>query len=97
MSDWPYAADGVERDEFAESLRLPLTGDPYPGRCYITAVIVSVEPHLWHGVRPTDDELRAVASFHDEYVAYWVPRALEGEDAGEAIRPRLRGERALPD
>jgi hypothetical protein len=70
-TDWPYAADGVDRDEFAASLRLPLICDPYPGRCYITAVIVSVEPHLWHGVRPTDEELRAVASFHDEYVEYW--------------------------
>jgi hypothetical protein len=65
-AEWLYAEDGVERDEFAESLRLPLIVHPYPRWCYITAVVV--DPHLWHGIRPTDDELRAVASFHQEYV-----------------------------
>lgn len=70
-TDWPYAEDGVERDEFAESLRLPLIDSPYPRWCYITAVVVSSNPYLWQGIRPSDDELRAVASFHQEYVDHW--------------------------
>lgn len=70
-TDWPYAKDGVERDEFAESLRIPLIGNPYPYWCYITAVVVRSDQRLWAGARPTDDELRVVASYHDEYCAHW--------------------------
>lgn len=69
--EWPYAEDGVKRDEFAESLRLPIISSPYPRWCYVTAVMVGEYP--WEGMsqRPTDDELRAVASFHDEYVTHY--------------------------
>lgn len=72
IQDWPYAEDGVARDVFCESLRLPLIGNPYPRWCYITAVVVPPpdEPG-WRGVRPTDDELRVVASYHEAYCAYW--------------------------
>lgn len=71
--DWPYADDIVVRDEFAESLRLPLISTPYPRWCYITAVVVNPESQLpgWAGVRPTDAELCAVASFHQEYIDNW--------------------------
>lgn len=67
MATDPY--EGVVRDDFAESLRLPLVTSPYPRWHFITAVVVGED--LWQAVRPTDDELRVVASFHDEYVAYW--------------------------
>lgn len=69
-SDWPYAIDGVERDEFAEGLRIPIIYTAYPRWCYITAVVVDEQlednpGRLWHGVRPTDDELRAIACYHE--------------------------------
>ena len=57
--------------KLAEELRVPLISCPYPRWCYITAVVVSQEPHLWHGLLPTDDELRAVASYHQAYLDYW--------------------------
>lgn len=70
---WPYAEDGVKRDEFAESLRLPLVNTTHPRWCYITAVVVNPDrrDYPWIGIRPSDDELRVVASFHQEYVAHW--------------------------
>lgn len=72
-ADWPYAEDGVARDEFAESLRIPLIHSPYPRWYYITAVVVAPEETIsgWRGVRPTDGELRVVASYHEEYLTYW--------------------------
>lgn len=76
IADWPYAEDGVKRDEFAESLRLPLVNTDHPYWQYVTAVVVHDDRSdgfwLYRGVRPTDDELRAVAlGFHAEYVDYW--------------------------
>lgn len=62
---------GLMSTELATKLRIPLIGCPYPSWCYITAVVVSQEPHLWHGLLPTDDELRAVASYHQAYLDYW--------------------------
>lgn len=70
-NDWPFAEDGVKRDEFAESLRLPIIHNPYPRWCYITAVMVGEYPWDKTSVRPTDDELRAIASFHQEYLNHW--------------------------
>lgn len=75
MSDneWPYARDGVQRDEFAERLRLPLVSTPYPRWFYITAIVVAPAETIlgWRGVRPTDAELCAVASYHEEYCSRW--------------------------
>lgn len=71
MSDWPYVEDMPKRDAFAESLRIPLINSPYPRWRYITAVVVGEYPFEKFSVRPTDDELRIVASFHQEYVSRW--------------------------
>lgn len=57
--------------DLAVELRVPLIADPYPRWFYVTAVVVSREPHLWHGLMPTDDELRVVASFNDHYRETW--------------------------
>lgn len=80
--DWPYAEDGVQRDQFAESLRIPLIGTTHPRRTYITAVVVGVDhAGRWIGVRPTDDELRVVRSFHEQYLSHltswWVAQMAE--------------------
>src|SRR5687768_17693511 len=71
MTEWSYAEDGVKRDEFAESLRLPIISTPYPRWCYITAVMVGTYPWEHIGIRPSDDELRVIASFHQEYLNHW--------------------------
>jgi len=66
---WPYNEDGVKQGDFTEQFRFPIVSNPYPAWSYITAVVVSEEP--WHGLRPTDTELRMVASFHQEYIEHW--------------------------
>lgn len=57
--------------DLAVSLRIPLISTPYPRWYYVTAVVVSTDPHLWRGLMPTDDELRIVGSFNDEYREHW--------------------------
>jgi hypothetical protein len=77
-SEWPYAEDGVQRDEFAESLRLPIVRNPYPRFCYITAVMGN-DDVLYRSVRPTDEELRVVASFHEQYIEYWYTESYKAK------------------
>jgi hypothetical protein len=57
--------------ELATSLRVPFITTPYPHWFYVTAVVVSDEKYLWRGLLPTDDEVRMVASFTDEYREHW--------------------------
>lgn len=97
MAEWTW--EDVQRDEFAESLRVPLVTSPYPSWRYITAVVVS---DLWRGVRPSDDELRVVASFHEEYCSRWYrggqrqkmaecPFDLDGAANGRFLVKRANG------
>jgi hypothetical protein len=78
----PYAEDLACRHALAEQLRIPLIRNPYPRWRYTTAIVVSDD--LWHGLMPTDDELRMVGSFHEEYSVYFL-----GPDADRGYRARL--------
>lgn len=69
--DFPYATDGVAPDDPASQHRFPIVNTPYPGWAYITAVVVRGNESWLPAVRPTDDELRLVASFHEQYCSYW--------------------------
>lgn len=60
-----------KQTELATSLRVPFITNPYPRWFYVTAVVVSDDPYLWRGEQPTEDEVRMVASFADEYREYW--------------------------
>lgn len=81
-----YAEDGVKKDKRSVQYHFPIITTLYPTWYYITAVVVDKS---WGGVRPTDEELRIVGSFHDEYVhhyygdpAYgWIARQREKHPA----------------
>jgi hypothetical protein len=60
-----------KQTELATSLRIPFINNPYPRWYYVTAIVVSTDPRLWRGLMPTDDEVRVVASFNDEYRQYF--------------------------
>lgn len=66
----PYdpGTDLAARHELAESLRIPLLNSPHPRWYYVTGIVVG---DLWFGTMPTDQEIRAVASFADEYRVRW--------------------------
>jgi hypothetical protein len=73
-----YADDGVVADDPANRYRFPLISTAYPRWYYITAVVVG---GLWEGVRPTEDELVIVDSFHEAYCQYWYGPAKTGQRA----------------
>ena len=56
-----YAEDGVRETGY----RFPIITTAYPRWCYVTAVVAGGS---WDGQDPTEDELRIIASFHEEYV-----------------------------
>lgn len=55
--------------ELAVSLRVPLVPDPHPKYCYLVSVVVGDD--VWGGEYPTEDELRMIASFREEYIERW--------------------------
>lgn len=69
--DFPYTADGVKQGDFSEQYRFPIVTTSHPAWAYITAVVVADDDGWPEAVRPTDDELRVVGSFHREYCDYW--------------------------
>lgn len=75
-----YAFDGVQLDQRSVQYRYPIITTMYPRWAYITAVVVG---ELWGGVLPTDDDLRVIASFHDEYIRYWYGDPERGWIAGQ--------------
>lgn len=56
--------------ELSLELRVPVIVSPHPRWFYVTAVVVGRWPYH-EGPVPTDDELRMVGSFHEEYCSYW--------------------------
>lgn len=57
------------QSELATSLRIPFITSSHPRWYYVTAVVV--EDDLYGAAVPTDDELRMVASFNDQYREHW--------------------------
>lgn len=64
----PYAEDGVRDHPLSLELRVPLVSSPHTRWNYVTAVVVG---GIWEAGEPTDDEMRMIGSYHDEYVSYW--------------------------
>jgi hypothetical protein len=66
-----YAPDDVspKQTALATELRVPFITSPHPRWFYVTAIVVSDD--LWRGLEPTEDEVRAVASFNDHYRDHW--------------------------
>jgi hypothetical protein len=60
-TDWPYDTD---RDDPLINLRIPVTSS-HPDWCYLVAFDRD------SAARPTDTEARMMASFREEYIAYW--------------------------
>jgi len=71
-----FAEDGVMLDTRSHPYRFPIASTAYPRWCYVTAVVVG---DLWGGITPTDDELRMVASFHDEYIQNFYRESYKAE------------------
>lgn len=66
----PYAEDGVQNRPLSLEMRVPIITTPYPRWSYITAIVVAGWP--WHeSPEPSDDEIRMIGSFHEEYCSYW--------------------------
>lgn len=65
----PYAEDIAEADPVSLEIRVPLIRHPHPRWYYVTAVVVNAE--LWVGLKPTEEELRIIGSFHEEYMSHW--------------------------
>lgn len=66
-----YAEDLVQPvSPLSLEIRVPLITSPHPRWFYVTAVVVGQWPYP-EGPVPTDDELRMVGSFHEEYCSYW--------------------------
>ena len=63
---------GVVRDEYAESLRIPLVDSAHPRWNFITSVLVG---DIYDGVRPVNAELDTIASFHQFYLDEWYAPA----------------------
>jgi hypothetical protein len=51
-------------------IRVPVITSPYPRWNYVTAVVVGRWP-FHEGPEPSDEELRVVESFHEEYCSHW--------------------------
>lgn len=68
-AQWTDEDIAPEQTELATSVRVPLLRSPYPRWNYVTGIVVNSE--LWFGAVPTDDEVRMVGSFCDEYRAHW--------------------------
>jgi hypothetical protein len=58
---WPYDAD---RNDPLTDLRIPVTSS-HPDWCYLVAF------DRESAARPTDAEARMLASFREDYIAYW--------------------------
>uniref|UniRef100_UPI003F4955B4 hypothetical protein n=1 Tax=Pseudonocardia sp. CA-138482 TaxID=3240023 RepID=UPI003F4955B4 len=69
----PYDPEDISprQIELATRLRVPFITTPYPSWNYVIAIVVSSPPHLWHGLVPTEDEVRVVAAYNDQYREYW--------------------------
>jgi len=103
-TDWPYTEDGVQQGDFTEQFRYPIVNTSHPRWCYITTVVVFGESdYRPPSLRPTDDELRIIASFHQEYIGYWYrdswkrrmaekPFDLDGQANGRYLIKRAEGD-----
>lgn len=104
MIDWPYAEDGVKRGDFTEQFRYPIVNTSHPRWLYITAVVVSDgSDYRPVSIRPTDEELRLIGSFHRHYIEHWYrdswkrrmtekPFDLDGQANGRYLVKRAEGD-----
>jgi hypothetical protein len=66
---WDPGSDlSPHQTELATSLRVPILTSPHPRWHYVVGIVV--DP-LWFGTVPSDAEVRAIASFADEYRQRW--------------------------
>lgn len=66
----PYAEDGVREHRLSLEMRVPIINTHNPRWNYITAIAVRPYPAK-PDLDPTDDEIRVVGSFHEQYCSYW--------------------------
>lgn len=73
IDSFPYAEDGVIPGDTSEQYRFPIILHPWPRWNYITAVVVDSDRNEAFRifVRPTDEELAIVGSFHEYYCDCW--------------------------
>lgn len=72
-------SDIAVRYPLADELRVPLVTSTRPRWRYITAIAVDPHHTLWQYEMPNDDEIRAVACFHQEYVERWYRDSFKAE------------------
>lgn len=70
---WESGTDlSLEQTEFAKSHRVPLLSSSEPRWCYITGIVIQHnEFFVTNGIVPTEDEIRMVGSFAEEYRQHW--------------------------
>jgi len=66
----PYTEDGVRNHVLSLEMRVPIIDTSHPRWNYITAIAVRTYPAR-PDMEPTDDEIRMVGSFHEEYLSHW--------------------------
>lgn len=66
----PYIEDGVRNYPLSLETRVPIVNRHRTRWYYVTAIVVGGWPYR-DGAEPTDDEIRMVGSFHEEYCSYW--------------------------
>lgn len=65
-----YAEDGARDHPLSLEMRVPIINTPHSRWFYVTAIVVGGWP--WReGPEPTDDEIRMIGSFHEEYCSHW--------------------------
>jgi hypothetical protein len=81
-TSWPFGTDAIQDDPLT-ALRIPVVTSFNPMWKYIAAYIdVDTSPYSWGSQeRPTDAEAAMLASYIDEYIAYFL---------GDRERERMR-------
>lgn len=96
-ADWPY--DAAQHDPLT-ALRIPVVADPFPSWYYLICLVINDEQDMpWHGVRPTDDEVRLLLDeleferswYREGYLAHMAERPYDIDSGFNSLAFVKRG------